>query len=65
MFERKQTRQISVGKIKIGDGAPISIQSMTNTKTQDATATIEQIQKLAAQGCDIVRIGVHKRLSKV
>lgn len=57
-FERKQTRQISVGKIKIGGGAPISIQSMTNTKTQDAAATIEQIQRLAAEGCDIVRVAV-------
>ena len=58
MFERKSTRQISVGKIKIGGGAPISIQSMTNTKTHDAPATIEQIQLLAAEGCDIVRLAV-------
>ena len=58
MFGRKQTRQISVGKIKIGGGAPISIQSMTNTKTHDAAATVEQIQRLAAAGCDIVRVAV-------
>ncbi|MBQ3337408.1 MAG: flavodoxin-dependent (E)-4-hydroxy-3-methylbut-2-enyl-diphosphate synthase [Selenomonadaceae bacterium] len=58
MFGRKQTRQISVGKIKIGGGAPISIQSMTNTKTHDAAATGEQIQRLAAAGCDIVRVAV-------
>jgi len=58
MFGRKQTRQISVGKIKIGGGAPISIQSMTNTKTYDAAATVEQIQRLAAAGCDIVRVAV-------
>ena len=58
MFERKLTRQISVGKIKIGGGAPISIQSMTNTKTQDAAATVNQIQQLAAEGCDIVRVAV-------
>ena len=58
MFERKLTRQINVGKIKIGGGAPISIQSMTNTKTYNAAATIEQIQKLSAQGCDIVRVAV-------
>ena len=58
MFERKLTRQISVGKIKIGGGAPISIQSMTNTKTHDAEATIEQIQRLASEGCDIVRVAV-------
>ncbi len=58
MFARKLTRQISVGRIKIGGDAPISIQSMTNTKTQDAAATVEQIQKLAAEGCDIVRVAV-------
>ena len=58
MFERKLTRQISVGKIKIGGGAPVSIQSMTNTKTHDAAATVEQIQKLSAAGCDIVRVAV-------
>lgn len=70
MFERRLTRQISVGKIKIGGGAPISIQSMTNTKTHDAAATIEQIQELAAEGCDIVRVAVPdmtaaKALSKI
>ena len=58
MFDRKLTRQISVGKIKIGGDAPISIQSMTNTKTHDAEATVEQIQKLSAAGCDIVRVAV-------
>ena len=58
MFERKPTRQISVGKIKVGGGAPISVQSMTNTKTQDAASTIEQIRQLAAAGCDIVRVAV-------
>ncbi|MCR5833218.1 MAG: flavodoxin-dependent (E)-4-hydroxy-3-methylbut-2-enyl-diphosphate synthase [Selenomonadaceae bacterium] len=70
MFERKQTRQISVGKIKIGGGAPISIQSMTNTKTQDAIATVEQIRRLSEAGCDIVRVAVPdmiaaKTLSKI
>ena len=58
MFKRKQTRQISVGSVKVGGGAPISIQSMTNTKTHDAPATVEQIQRLAAAGCDIVRVAV-------
>ena len=58
MFERKFTRQISVGKIKIGGGAPISIQSMTNTKTHDTCATVEQIQRLTEAGCDIVRVAV-------
>ena len=58
MFERKITRQISVGKVKIGGGAPVSVQSMTNTKTHDAPATIEQIQQLSAEDCDIVRVAV-------
>lgn len=58
MFNRKQTRPISVGSVKIGGGAPISIQSMTNTKTHDAPATIEQVNRLAQAGCDIVRVAV-------
>lgn len=58
MFERKFTRQISVGSVKVGGGAPISIQSMTNTKTHDAPATVEQIQRLTEAGCDIVRVAV-------
>lgn len=57
-MERKITRQIQVGKIKIGGGAPISVQSMTNTKTTDIKSTVEQIQQLSAAGCDIVRVAV-------
>ena len=58
MFERKITRQIKVGKIKIGGGAPVSVQSMTNTKTTDTKSTVEQILKLQDAGCDIVRLAV-------
>ena len=58
MFGRKITRQIQVGKIKIGGGAPVSVQSMTNTKTTDTKSTVEQILKLQAAGCDIVRVAV-------
>ena len=58
MFERKLTRQIQVGKIKIGGGAPVSVQSMTNTKTSDTKSTVEQILKLQDAGCDIVRVAV-------
>lgn len=58
MFERKLTRQIQVGKVKIGGNAPISVQSMTNTKTSDTKATVEQILKLQEAGCDIVRLAV-------
>lgn len=58
MIERKQTRQISIGKIKIGGGAPISVQSMTNTKTTDTEATVAQIKALQNAGCDIVRLAI-------
>ena len=52
------TRQINVGGVPEGGGAPVTIQSMTNTPTQDVAATVAQIQKLAAAGCDIVRVAV-------
>ena len=52
------TKQIRVGGVPVGGGAPISIQSMTNTRTDDVAATLEQIKKLAAAGCDIVRVAV-------
>ena len=52
------TKQIHVGSVPIGGGAPVTIQSMTNTPTQDAAATLDQIQKLAAAGCEIVRVTV-------
>ena len=58
MYERRQTRAISIGKVKIGGGAPVSVQSMTNTKTADAAATAAQIEALVAAGCDIVRLAV-------
>ena len=58
MFERKLTRQISVGNVRVGGSAPISIQSMTNTKTHDAAATVEQIQRLVEAGCEIARVAV-------
>lgn len=52
------TRQILVGTVPIGGGAPVSIQSMTNTDTQDVEATVAQIRQLAAAGCEIVRVAV-------
>ena len=55
---RKKTKEISIGKVKIGGENKIAIQSMTNTDTKNAEATIEQIKKLSAVGCDIVRITV-------
>ena len=52
---RRQTRQISVGGVAIGGGAPITVQSMTTTKTADVDGTLEQIYDLAAAGADLVR----------
>ena len=54
-FERRQTRQIHVGDVPVGGGAPISVQSMTITKTADVEGTLAQIYALAAAGADIVR----------
>ena len=54
----RTTRQLSLGGVKIGGGAPVSIQSMTNTDTNDAEATLAQIRELAAAGCQIVRCAV-------
>lgn len=58
LFNRKMTRQIHIGSVAIGGGAPISVQSMTNTKTTDTEATVAQIRALQAAGCDIVRLAV-------
>ena len=52
------TKQIKVGGVLIGGGAPVTIQSMTNTPTQDVEATLRQIRELAAAGCEIVRVAV-------
>ena len=57
-MERRLTRQLEVGKVKVGGTAPIVVQSMTNTKTSDPVATLEQINRLAEAGCDIVRCAV-------
>ena len=58
MIKRKETRQIHIGSVAIGGGAPISVQSMTNTKTTDTESTVAQINALQAAGCDIVRLAV-------
>jgi (E)-4-hydroxy-3-methylbut-2-enyl-diphosphate synthase len=55
MFERRKTRQIFVGKVPVGGDAPVTVQSMTITKTADVEGTLQQIYALAAAGCDIVR----------
>jgi len=55
MTERRKTRQVQVGNVSVGGDAPVSIQSMTTTKTADVDGTLSQIYALAAAGCDIVR----------
>ncbi|HZX45735.1 MAG TPA: flavodoxin-dependent (E)-4-hydroxy-3-methylbut-2-enyl-diphosphate synthase [Clostridia bacterium] len=54
----KNTRRIYIGNIPVGGGSPITIQSMTNTKTTDINATVRQILNLEKEGCDIVRVAV-------
>ena len=58
---RKQTRQVKVGALAIGGGAPVTVQSMTNTDTADVEATLSQIRALAIAGADIVRVSVYNK----
>lgn len=55
MWTRRRTRQVMVGPVPVGGGAPVSVQSMTTTKTADVEGTLAQIYELAGAGCDIVR----------
>jgi len=55
-IQRRRSRQISVGKVRVGGDAPITVQSMTNTPTSDAVATIAQVRALEEAGADIVRV---------
>lgn len=55
---RRTTRTVNIGDRIIGGGHPILIQSMTNTKTEDIAATVEQIHRLTAAGCEIIRCAV-------
>ncbi|WP_285550541.1 flavodoxin-dependent (E)-4-hydroxy-3-methylbut-2-enyl-diphosphate synthase [Actinoplanes regularis] len=55
---RRQSRQINVGGVLVGGGAPVSVQSMTTTLTSDVNATLQQIAELTASGCQIVRVAV-------
>ena len=56
MIKRRKTRAVYVGDVKIGDNAPIVVQSMTDTKTHDIESTLEQIDRLYQAGCEIVRV---------
>lgn len=57
-MERKKTKSLAIGNVMIGGNAPVSVQSMTNTKTDNIPATVAQIHALTAAGCDIVRIAI-------
>jgi (E)-4-hydroxy-3-methylbut-2-enyl-diphosphate synthase len=54
----RKSRQINVGGVKIGGGAPVAVQSMTNTDTRDVEATLAQLRRLAEAGCEIARVAV-------
>jgi (E)-4-hydroxy-3-methylbut-2-enyl-diphosphate synthase len=58
MISRRKTRQISVGSVKIGGDAPVSVQSMTKTDTRDIRRTVHQIRRLEAAGCEVIRVAV-------
>ncbi|MEW6510531.1 MAG: flavodoxin-dependent (E)-4-hydroxy-3-methylbut-2-enyl-diphosphate synthase [Bacteroidota bacterium] len=58
---RRKTRQVNIGGVKVGGGAPISVQTMTKTKTGDVEATVAQIVAAAEAGCDIVRVTVNDK----
>jgi (E)-4-hydroxy-3-methylbut-2-enyl-diphosphate synthase len=57
-IKRRITRPVFLGKVQVGGGAPVSVQSMTNTDTRDVRATLKQIEELVAEGCEIIRVAV-------
>ncbi len=58
MIQRRKSKQIQIGNVKIGADAPISVQSMTNTDTRDVKSTLKQINNLAENGCELVRLAI-------
>lgn len=58
MIQRRKTKQIQIGNVKIGGDAPISVQSMTNTDTRNVKATLNQINELSEAGCELIRLAV-------
>jgi (E)-4-hydroxy-3-methylbut-2-enyl-diphosphate synthase len=58
LITRNKTRQLSLGRVKIGDDAPVAVQSMCNTDTRDQQATLAQLKRLEEAGCEIVRLAV-------
>ena len=64
-IKRKKTKQIKVGNVLVGGDAPISVQTMTNTLTHDIEATLEQINSIEKEGCDIVRVSIPDEKSSI
>jgi (E)-4-hydroxy-3-methylbut-2-enyl-diphosphate synthase len=60
-LKQRKTRQVSIGTVKVGGGAPVSIQSMTKTDTRDIKATVKQIKELEKEGCEIIRVAILDR----
>ena len=58
MFPRRVSKPIKIGRVAVGGGAPVSVQSMTKTDTRDADSTIRQIKELEGFGCEIIRVAV-------
>ncbi len=58
MINRRKSKELFIGNVKIGGNAPISVQSMCNTDTRDVNATLNQIDEMAAKGCELVRLAV-------
>ena len=58
MPKRRISKQINIGGVKVGGGAPITVQSMANTDTRDVMSTIRQIKELEEYGCEIIRVAV-------
>lgn len=58
MIKRRESKEISIGNVKIGHNNPISVQSMCNTDTRDVNATLTQIEKMQERGCELVRLAV-------
>ena len=63
-MQRRISRQVAVGGVRIGGGAPVVVQSMTNTDTEDAAATARQVEALARAGSELVRITVNTPRSR-
>lgn len=58
MINRRKSKQLTIGNVKIGGDAPISVQSMCNTDTRDINSTLNQIKEMADKGCELVRLAV-------